>query len=72
MGQLNYSYTYYEALGMMQVWRQRVGGDGGVKNVSKNADIYNIASAFLGGGGVNNGQKMADVILKSSLIYIHY
>ena len=42
-------------------------GDGGVKNVSKNADIYNIASAFWGGWGVNNGQKMADVILEQSL-----
>ena len=43
-------------------------GGWGVKNVSKNADIYNIASAFWGGWGVNNGQKMADVILEQSLI----
>ena len=46
------------------------GEDGGVKNVSKNADIYNIVSAFWGDGGVNNGQKMADVILEQSLMVV--
>ena len=41
-------------------------GGGGVKNVSKNVDIYNIASAFLGGGGVNNGQKWLTSYLNST------
>ena len=32
---------------------------GVVKNVSKNADIYNIASAFLGGVGRGGDKKWA-------------
>ena len=36
----------------------------GSQKCVKNADIYNIASAFMGGGWVNNGQKMANVILE--------
>ena len=42
-------------------------GGGGVKNVSKNVDIYNIVSAFFGGRrGVNNGQKWLRSYLNST------